>query len=56
MLMKRLFDDLAVAVIVIQRFYFRYPAKPFEGFVVELVHVRKVGIGNYNIRKGLHVS
>jgi hypothetical protein len=56
MLGQRLFQHLAVLVIVLQRSYLRHATEALEGSEVRLVDMGKVRVGDDNIWQGLDIA
>jgi hypothetical protein len=56
MLSQRLFQHLAVLVIVLQRSYFGHAAKALESSQVRLVDMGEMGVGDDDIWEGLDIA
>ena len=56
MFVQRILEHLAVLIIVIERTNLGKAAEAFKGLEIELVDVRKMGIGDHDVGQRLDVA
>jgi len=55
MLPKHVLDNTAKPIIVLYGFYLRHLPQGIKRLIIEVIHMRHVGVCNYDIRQLLHI-